>query len=79
MNEIRIDVTKQNADELALANHQTQLIFKFNHTMPGTAEYEALMRQVFPSMGDGSRVSTPLTAVSDLSLKQISLCRLLVE
>ena len=63
MEEVRIDVTKQTPEELALAQEQTQLIFKFNHTMPGTPEYEELMHRIFPSMGEGSRVSTPLTAI----------------
>ncbi|WP_289734179.1 DapH/DapD/GlmU-related protein [Paramuribaculum intestinale] len=61
--EVKIDVTKQTPEELALANEQAQLIFRFNHTMPGTREYVELMHSVFPSMGEGSTVSTPLTAV----------------
>lgn len=61
--EVRIDVTKQTPEELALANEQAQLIFRFNHTMPGTREYDELMHSVFPSMGEGSTVSAPLTAV----------------
>lgn len=61
--EVRIDVTKQTAEELALANEQAQLIFKFNHTMPGTAGYDELMHRIFPTMGEGSIVNTPLTAV----------------
>ena len=61
--EVRIDVTKQTAEELALAGRQAQLIFKFNHTMPGTPEYDELMHRIFPSMGIGSLVSAPLTAV----------------
>ena len=63
MEEIRIDVTKQTPQELALATEHAQLIFKFNHTMPGTPEYDELMHRIFPTMGQGSRVSTPLTAV----------------
>ena len=63
MEEIRIDVTKQTPEELALANEQAKHIFKFNHTMPGTAEYDELMHRIFPSMGEGSIVNTPLTAV----------------
>lgn len=63
MKEIRIDVTKQTADELALAKEHSQLIFKFNHTMPGTREYDELMHRIFTTMGEGSFVSTPLTAV----------------
>lgn len=61
--EVRIDVTKQSAEELALAGEQARLIFEFNHTVPGTAEYDGLMHRIFPSMGEGSRVSAPLTAV----------------
>lgn len=63
MKEIRIDVTKQTTEELSLASEHAQLIFKFNHTMPGTTEYDELMHRIFPSMGEGSRVCTPLTAV----------------
>ena len=61
--EIRIDVSKQTEEELALANEHAQLIFKFNNTMPGTAEYAELLHRIFPAMGENSRVSTPLTAV----------------
>lgn len=61
--EIRIDVTKQTEEELALANEHAQLIFRFNNTMPGTAEYDELMHRIFPTMGENSQVNTPLTAI----------------
>lgn len=63
MEETRFDVTKQTAEELKLAAEHTQLIFRFNHTLPGTDEYTALMRRIFPTMGEGSRVEAPLTAI----------------
>ncbi len=63
MEEIRIDVSKQTPEELALANEHARLIFKFNHTMPGTSEYTELIHCIFPSIGEGSRVQTPLTAI----------------
>lgn len=63
MEELRIDVTLQTAEELALANEQAQLVFRFNHTMPGTGEYQQLMHAIFPAMGEGSRVSAPLSGV----------------
>ena len=63
MNEVRIDVLKQTEAELALAAEQARLVFEFNHTMPGTAEHDSLMRRIFPGIGDGSRVATPLVAV----------------
>lgn len=61
--EFRIDVGKQTAEELALAQRHARLVFKFNHTMPFTDEYDALMREIFPDMGPGSFVNAPLTAV----------------
>lgn len=61
--EIRIDVTKQTEEELALANEHAQLIFRFNSTMPGTVEYDELMHKIFPTLGENSQVNTPLTAV----------------
>lgn len=61
--EIRIDVNKQTQEELALANEHAQLIFKFNHSMPGTPENSELIRRIFPTMGENSRVSAPLTAI----------------
>lgn len=63
MEEIRIDVSRQTAEELALADKHAKLIFKFNHTMPGTADYDSLMHRIFPTMGEGSRVGAPLTAI----------------
>lgn len=63
MKEIRIDLDKQSAEHLALAKVHEELLFKFNNTMPGTAEHIELMHRLFPTIGQGSRVGTPLTAV----------------
>ena len=63
MEEIRIDVLAQSPEELELAKKHAQLIFKFNNTMPMTEEYERLMREIFPDMGEGSLIYAPLTAV----------------
>lgn len=63
MEEIRIDVTKQTAEELDLASKQAKLLFRFNHTMPDTDEYRELMAELFPDMGGGSLVNTPLSGV----------------
>lgn len=67
--EVRIDVSKQTPQELALAKEQAQLIFRFNNTMPGTPEQDELIHRIFPEMGEGSRVSAPLTAVSPHMVK----------
>ena len=63
MEEIRIDVKKQTPEEMEMGRRQAQTLFKFNHTMPGTDEYVELMHELFPDMGEGSIVNTPLTGV----------------
>ena len=63
MEEKRIDCSKQTPEELALAKEQAQTLFKLNHTMPYTEEYDALVKELFPTIGEGSRVNTPLTGV----------------
>lgn len=63
MEEIRIDTTKQSAEELALAAEHSQLVFRFNHALPGSEESDELIHSIFPDMGENSRVSAPLTAV----------------
>lgn len=63
MVEVRIDCANQTAEELGLAKHHAQLIFKLNHTMPMTEEYDALVHEIFPTLGEGSRVNAPLTVV----------------
>ena len=63
MEEIRIDVKKQTPEEMEMGHRQAQTLFKFNHTMPGADEYVELMHELFPDMGEGSIVNTPLTGV----------------
>lgn len=63
MEEIRIDCANQSPEDLALGKRHAQLVFRLNHTIPMTEEYDNLVREIFPTMGEGSRVMTPLTAV----------------
>ena len=51
MKEIRIDCAHQSEAELALAKEQAQLVFRLNHTMPMTDEYDELLHRLFPDMG----------------------------
>ena len=69
MKEIRIDCAHQSEAELALAKEQAQLVFRLNHTMPMTDEYDGLLHRLFPNMGEGSRVNTPLTVIRPHEVK----------
>ena len=63
MDEIRIDCANPTPEEAALALNQAQTLFRLNHTMPFTEEYDALVGQLFPVMGENSRIVTPLKGV----------------
>lgn len=69
MEELRIDCDHQSEADLKLAKEQAQLLFRLNHTMPMTKNYTDLLHQLFPEMGEGSRVNTPLTVVRAHSVK----------
>lgn len=69
MEEIRIDCANQSETDLALAKEQAQLLFRLNHTMPMTEEYNQLLHLLFPNMGAGSRINTPLTVVRAHNVK----------
>lgn len=69
MKEIRIDCANQTEADLALAKEQAQLLFRLNHTLPMTEEYDKLLRLLFSDMGENSRVNTPLTVVRAHNVK----------
>ena len=45
--EIRVDMRKMTADELAEGAKMTQLMFRLNHTMPRTPEYADILKELF--------------------------------
>lgn len=63
MEEIRIDCAHQSEKDVAMAKQQMQTLFRLNHTMPATEEFDLLLKELFPDMGEGSRVNTPLSGV----------------
>lgn len=64
MEEIRIDVTKQTEEELALAAHYARLVQQFNQAEPFSEDWWRLQKEIFEErIGERSRVMSPLTAV----------------
>lgn len=63
MEEIRIDCAHQSEKDVAMAKQQMQTLFRLNHTMPATEEFDLLLKELLPDMGEGSRVNTPLSGV----------------
>ena len=64
MQEQRVDPRLATAEEHAEGVRQAQVLFKLNHTMPYTDEYNALVRELFgDNLSEGGWVMPGLTGV----------------
>ena len=64
MDFIKVDPRQTPPAEMAEGLRQAQTLFKLNHTMPFTDEYNDLFKQLFGEhIGSGSRVMPPLRGV----------------
>lgn len=63
MDEIRIDLRERTPEELAEIDRQEKVLFRINHTMPGTDEYQELIHRLFSEVGEGSRIVAPMTII----------------
>lgn len=61
----RIDMDDITEEELQEAFRINQLLFKLNHTMPMTPEYEEVLRELFgDNIGENSQVMAPLSGAA---------------
>ena len=61
---IIVDPRKTSPEELERAMRDVKLVFKINHTVPYTDEYNNLVKELFgDNIGDGSMVMPPLKGV----------------
>ena len=67
MEEKRIDLridNEENRRNLAESKRSTELCFRINHTMPGTEECDALIKELFcGKIGEGSRIAPPVQVI----------------
>lgn len=69
MEEFRIDCLHQTEQELAAAKELRQDIFRLNHTMPDTEEYQELLHRIFPNLGERCRIEAPFSGVRTANVK----------
>ena len=68
--EFRVDFRELSKEELELIEKQGELLFKLNHVMPMTEEYNTLINELFQSnMGENCTVRTPLSGTSFNNVK----------
>ena len=64
MQEIRVNPLDLTPEEQEKSRKQAELVFKINHTMPFTEEYDSLVKELFKGkIGRNSRVLPPLTCI----------------
>ncbi|MDE6834741.1 MAG: galactoside O-acetyltransferase [Ruminococcus sp.] len=62
--EERVDLRKSTPEEIEHKILEKQLIFKLNHTMPMTEEYNEILHEIFGDrLGENSSVNAPLQGV----------------
>lgn len=62
--EIRVDMRIPNPEGADRGKRDAELIFKLNHTMPMTEEYNALLKELFgENIGEGSYIAPPISMV----------------
>lgn len=63
--EIRVDMRKMSPEDIEKTKHDYQLVYKLNHTMPMTEEYDKILKELFGEhLGENSSISAPLSGAA---------------
>lgn len=63
--EERVDLRIQDEDRMKEYHRAAELLFQLNHTMPMTAEYASILKELFgENIGENSMVSAPLSGAA---------------
>lgn len=61
----RVDMREITEEEMTDAVKMAEIVFKLNHTMPNTEEYNALLKGLFgDNLGENSRVMAPIAGAA---------------
>lgn len=61
----RVDMDELPEEELEKYARQGELVFKLNHTMPMTPEYDEILKELFgENLGENSRVMAPISGAA---------------
>ena len=65
MEELRVDMRERNQYDLDIYAKHEELVFRLNHTMPRTDEYNEILKELFEGrMGEGSFLRAPLAGAA---------------
>ena len=61
----RVDIREMTPEEMSEAIRINELVFKINHTLPNTEEYDNLLKELFgDNLGENSRIMAPIAGAA---------------
>lgn len=69
MEEIRIDLSQTTPEEGRQFKEELENMFRLNHTLPLTPEYDELITKLFPNREEGSTIMAPISGVRFYNVK----------
>ena len=66
----RVDIREMTSEELSEAIRMNEIVFKINHTMPNSEEYNNLLKELFgDNLGENSQIMAPIAGAAFGKLK----------
>ena len=66
----RVDIREMTSEELSEAIRMNEIVFKINHTMPNSEEYNNLLKELFgDNIGENSQIMAPIAGAAFDKLK----------
>ena len=61
----RVDMRQMSDDEMIEAVKMSEIVFKLNHTLPNTEEYNNLLKELFgDNLGENSQIMAPISGAA---------------
>lgn len=61
----RVDIREMSPEEMSKAIKMNEIVFKINHTMPNSEEYENLLKELFgDNLGENSQIMAPIAGAA---------------
>ena len=61
----RVDMRDMTPEEMVKAGEMAEIVFKLNHTLPNSEEYDSLLKELFgDKLGENSRIMAPIAGAA---------------
>ena len=61
----RVDMRDMTPEEMVKAGEMAEIVFKLNHTLPNSEEYDSLLKELFSDkLGENSRIMAPIAGAA---------------